>query len=235
VTQVRSRLIPVRVPRRPEAAVLVLHGGADRSQDGEGMMVTPTQLSVLRMVPIARRVAIAGGSRLAVYRVLNSVRGWNQRSTPVDDARWAMGQVRAALGEQIPFGLVGHSLGGRAALLAAGEPGVRSVVALAPWVYPSDRPAAVTGRRFLIVHGTADSVAKPERARAVARALAEWAAEEPDTAVSYVEVDGGKHSMLRHNRLFEGNAPRYPAAPLPGRPPRGFVAGPLAGEAWLQV
>ena len=197
--------------------MLVLHGGADRSSRdgmGQGMMVTPTQLSVVRMIPIARRVARAGAGRLAVYRVLNSVRGWNQSHTPVDDARWAMAQVRAALGDRINFGLVGHSLGGRAALLAAGEPGVRSVAALAPWVYPSDAPQVVAGRRFLIVHGSADRIAQLDRAQAVGRAIAARASEADGSSLSFVEVEGGTHAMLRHHSQFDGCAATFTAATL---------------------
>jgi hypothetical protein len=214
VGDVRSKLIPVRVPPRPEAAVLVLHGGGDRSRDGNGMRVTPTQVSVLRMVPIARRVAHAGAGRLAVYRVLNSVRGWNQAHTPVDDARWAMGEVRSALGDDIPFGLVGHSLGGRAALLSAGEPGVRSVVALAPWVYPSDAPTEVAGRRFLIVHGTADRTARLDRAQAVARGIEQRIGADGDGSIRFVEVSGGTHAMIRHHNQFDGEAATFTAATL---------------------
>src|SRR4051812_42709123 len=101
-------------------------------------MVSPTQLSVLRMIPIARRIARAGRGRLAVFRLLNSHRGWDATHTPVHDARWALDRVAEELGAHLPTCLVGHSLGGRAALLAAARPDVRSVVALAPWVYPTD-------------------------------------------------------------------------------------------------
>ena len=54
--ELKPRLIEVRVPERPEGVVLVLHGGASRRRR---MMVSPTQLSVLRMIPVARRVARA--------------------------------------------------------------------------------------------------------------------------------------------------------------------------------
>ena len=159
------------------------------------MMVSPTQLSVIRMVPTAKAAARAGQGRLAVYRLLNSWRGWDGDHTPVADARWAMGQVREELGE-LPLGLIGHSLGGRAALLAGDEPDVVSVVALNPWVYPTD-DADLTGRRVLIVHGLRDRIASPGRARAVARNLARTA------DVEFVEVAGGKHAMLRHGREFD--------------------------------
>ncbi|MGI8879016.1 MAG: hypothetical protein ACR2KJ_00575, partial [Jatrophihabitans sp.] len=85
VTQ-QAKLVATHVPRDPVGAVLLLHGGASRRA---GMLVSPTQLSVLRMTPIASRVEHLGGDRLAVYRLLNSTRGWNRSHTPVDDATWA--------------------------------------------------------------------------------------------------------------------------------------------------
>ena len=55
--ELAPKLIEVTCPANPVGAVIVLHGGASRR---ENMMVSPTQLSVLRMIPIARRVARAG-------------------------------------------------------------------------------------------------------------------------------------------------------------------------------
>ena len=198
-----ARLIETRLPRRPEGVVLVLHGGASRPGR---MEVSPTQLSVLRMVPVAGRIARAGRGRLAVLRLLNSARGWDTAHTPVDDVTWALGEARTRLGD-LPVCLVGHSLGGRAALLAGGHAGVRGVVALNPWVYPHD-DADLSGRRVLIVHGTEDRVASPDRARAVARNLARR------TEVDFVDVPGGRHAMLRHAHAFEGAAARFAVATL---------------------
>ena len=146
------------------------------------MRVSPAQLSVLRMVPIARAVARAGHGRLAVYRLLNSRRGWDATHTPVDDARWALGRLGA-----LRVGVVGHSLGGRAALMLAPE--VESVVALNPWVYPDDGRA---GGRALIVHGSEDRVASPQRAQAVARR----------TGATFLTIEGGDHAMLSRSRDF---------------------------------
>ncbi len=191
----RARLIDVRTPSAPEGVVLVLHGGADRPGSP---MVSPTQLSVIRMVPIARRLARAGRGRLSVHRLLNSHRGWDSRHTPVDDATWALAQ----LGERhpgVPVALVGHSLGGRAALLAGAADDVRVVVALNPWVYPDDG-VPLPGRRVLIVHGDADRIASAARSRAVAERLAR------STDVTFQVVPGGKHAMLRHGRTFESAA-----------------------------
>ena len=72
-------------------------------------------------------IARAAEGRLAVLRLLNSKRGWDTHHTPVDDAIWALDEARSRLGG-LPVALVGHSLGGRAALLAGSTPGVRAVV-----------------------------------------------------------------------------------------------------------
>ena len=224
--QAQPRLVDARVPSDPQAAVLVLHGGASR---GSNMMVSPTQLSVLRMIPIASRIARAGGSQLAVFRLLNSVRGWDSTHTPVDDALWAMGQLRERFGKALPLSLVGHSLGGRAALLAGGAPDVKSVVALAPWVYPTDGEAGLPGRDVLIVHGTADRIASPERSATVARALS------TSTRVGYIRVKGGKHAMLGRHAVFGELAADFVIATLLGATVGGPVSQVLAGAAWIDV
>ncbi len=192
--ELQPRLIDTTVPALPRGVVLVLHGGAARR---ENMMVSPTQLSVLRMIPIAKRIAHAGGDRLAVLRLLNSRRGWDAHHTPVEDVHWALDEVANRLGSALPVVLAGHSLGGRAALLAAGRPQVRGAVALAPWVLPTDTPFGIDGQRLLIVHGSKDRIASPQRSAAMAERLRRHG-----IAMEYVNVPGGKHAMLRHHEKF---------------------------------
>ena len=192
-------------PASPAGVVLVLHGGATR---GPRVPVDARQLSVLRMIPTARAVARASG-RLSVHRLLNSYRGWDEAHTPLQDTVWALDQLRARH-PGLPVGLVGHSLGGRTALLAAAGPAVRSVVALNPWVYPTD-DADLSGRRVLIVHGTADRVASIEKARSVARNLSRT------TSVEFVEIEGGKHAMISHGREFDRRAAEFTATALLSR------------------
>ncbi len=211
-----ARLVEVRAGARAEAAVLVLHGGGSRVR---GMAVSPTQLSVLRMVPIARALARAGHGRLAVYRLLNSVRGWDTDHTPVDDVRWALGRLAESL-PGLPVGLVGHSLGGRAALLSAGLPAVRSVVALAPWVYEHDGAVQAPRARVLIVHGTDDRIASPARSRAAAQRMARSVG-----SLSWESVAGGKHAMLSHHGAFVRPAVEFTVAALLG-PGRGEPPAP---------
>jgi alpha-beta hydrolase superfamily lysophospholipase len=221
---VTARLISTRVPRSPEGLVLVLHGGAWRR---DRPAVSPTQLSVLRMVPIARCLARAGRGRLAVVRLLNSVRGWDTAHTPVEDVRWALDQLRSEY-DGLPTCLVGHSLGGRAALLAGDQPEVRSVVALNPWVHREDR-VDLAGRPVLVVHGTEDRVADPGRSAAMTEQLAKT------TVAGYLSVTGGQHAMLRHRSVFEGAASDFVRATLLGADVTGPVADLLGGAGVVTV
>jgi pimeloyl-ACP methyl ester carboxylesterase len=212
--ELQPRLVPVRTPREPRGpraprgTVLVLHGGAGR---GEGVPVSPTQLSVLRMVPVARR--IARSPDLAVFRLLNSQRGWGHDDTPLADVRWALAEVREQYGE-LPVLLVGHSLGGRAALLAAREPGVVGAVVLNGYLLPGDDAIDPVGRRLLFVHGTDDRIASYQGARAAAARLARR------TDVEFLTVKGGRHAMLRHGRTFDRAAADFATGVLSGQRPR---------------
>jgi alpha-beta hydrolase superfamily lysophospholipase len=220
------QLVAVREPAGAEGVAIVLHGGGSR---GAQVVVSPTQLSVLRMIPTARAVARAGRGRLAVYRLLNSYRGWDSEHTPIADTDWAIDRVRATYADA-PVGLVGHSLGGRAALLAGDNAAVRSVVALNPWLYRDD-DVDLAGRRVLFVHGGRDRVASPSRSEAVARRLARR------TDVGFIAMPEGKHAMLRHGREFDSYAAQFTAAVLLDDTSRatGPVARVLGGEDWVTV
>ena len=224
--KVLSRLVEGSVPAGSEAVVLVLHGGASRR---DMMLVSPTQLSVLRMIPTAQRIAREGRGRLAVLRLLNSYRGWDSQHTPLDDVRWAVGEVAARYGDR-PVGLVGHSMGGRAALLSAGLPEVASVVALNPWLYPAERPVP-TRTPVLVVHGLRDRIAPAARSAAYVQRMGRR------SHAAYVAVAEGKHAMLRDGGVFDRYAAEFSAAVLLHEPPD--VSGPvgqvLAGERYVKV
>lgn len=220
-----ARLIEVNVPRSPRGVVLVLHGGASRRAE---VAVSPTQLSVLRMIPIARGLARAGRRELAVYRLLNSVRGWDNRHTPVSDATWALGEIERRLGTRLPTCLVGHSLGGRAALLGADHPAVVSVVALAPWLYPSESVRA-DGRTVLILHGSDDRVADPANAARVAENLTRT------TRAGFVLISGAKHAMLGSHRAFFRLTRDFVRATRLGRVVGGPVGQVLEGATYVEV
>jgi len=172
-------------------AVLVLHGGKVRSKEP----VRPTNFAYLRMLPfaaaVARRAQRNGGG-IGGLRLRNRFRGWNgEDADPVADAVWALERIEQRHGP-IPVVLLGHSMGGRAALRAAGYPTVTGVVALAPWVPEGEPVAQLHGRSVLIAHGGLDTITDPADSRAyAARAEAEGA------EIEYREIPGGKHAMLR--------------------------------------
>ena len=220
---------PVHEPASAEGVVLVLHGGASR---GDGVRVSPTQLSVVRMIPTARACARAARGRLAVYRLLNTFRGWDSEHTPVADSDWAIEQV-AARYPSAPVGLVGHSLGGRAALVAGDDPAVRSVVGAQPVALPRRRRRPV--RPVGAVRARWPGPGRLARsAEAVARRLARR------TSVGFIRIPDGKHAMVRHGSAYDRYAARSRPRSLlrsagarvdrPGRPELGQAAQRVASE-----
>ena len=206
------KLIFTRAPKNPDGIALVLHGGREVGQ----APVRGNQLAVVRMIPIAHRIAAAARGRLAIVRVLDVVRGWNgSAASPVADAEWAVSRTLERFGD-LPVSLVGHSMGGRAAMRAAGAPNVRSVVGLAPWLPPGEPTTQLRDKQVLIVHGSADRMTSPARSAAFARALVGVAAQ-----VSYVERPrrAARHAAppRRLRRVGRGVRHRHPARP--GRGP----------------
>jgi len=192
----------VRQPGAPmvRAVALVLHGGREVSSEP----VTAHQLAVLRMVPIARHLASIGAADgLAVWRLRFRCRGWNSRAGagedayPVADVRWAVQQLREQHGD-VPIVLVGHSMGGRAALRAADEPGVVGLVGLAPWVTPEEPYRQVIGRRLLVVHGTRDRTTSAKNSKALVDAVRA----DSDVDATWVHLRGGGHGMFRRAGLW---------------------------------
>ncbi len=188
------------------AAALVLHGGREVSSEP----VSARQLAVLRMVPIARQLAAAGETDgLGVWRLRFRYRGWNTRAGgaedahPVADVRWAVQQLREQHGD-VPIVLVGHSMGGRAALRAADEPGVVGLVGLAPWVTPTEPYKQVVGRRLLVVHGTRDHTTSAKNSKALVDAVRAQSAPGAGAGdATFVHLRGSGHGMLRRIKIWD--------------------------------
>ena len=198
-----SGQIPLRVSTK--GVVLVAHGG----QTSSTSPTSPVQPAVLRMIPVAGAIRLAlRGSGVAIQRHRFRVRGWNGAlASPVGDLSGALDAVVAEFGS-VPVVLVGHSMGARAAVRAAGHPAVTAVAGLAPWLPPGEPAGQLAGRRVLLAHGSADSITSPaetwafvERARAV-------------TEVSAIEVRDGDHAMLRRARLWHAIAAEFARAAL---------------------
>ena len=196
--------------------VVVAHGGREVST----APTTAVQPAVLRMVPVAAAIGRAvRGRGVLIRRPRFRVRGWNGgQASPVHDLNELLDGIRGEFGP-VPVILVGHSMGARAALRAAGHPSVAAVAGLAPWLPPGEPVDQLAGRSILLAHGTADLVTSPAETWAYAdraRSL---------TPVAEIEVRGGEHTMLRRAALWHGLAATFTATSL-GLPPPGGPVGP---------
>ncbi|MDK0520646.1 alpha/beta fold hydrolase [Streptomyces sp. ML-6] len=206
-------------PRPPSAAVLLLHGGAET-----GLAPPPPgplNLPAVRMFPFARAIASAAGGPAAdvlVRTARYAHRGWNgSREDPLHDAVRALDALRREAGEEVPVVLVGHSMGARAALRAAGHPLVRAVVGLAPWCPADDPVGQLAGRDVVLLHSTRDRITSPRASQDLtARARRAGA------RTCLVAIRGSDHAMLRRAGAWHALTGRIVTGlldlgPLPGR------------------
>jgi pimeloyl-ACP methyl ester carboxylesterase len=172
----------------PSAVVLVLPGGRAQST----APAAGWQLAHARMVPIAW-VARTAAPGAAVWRLRYRLRGWNgPRLDPVLDTRWALAQARRHHpGARVI--LVGHSMGGRAALRCAGDPDVAGVCALAPWIEPGEPVEHLAGVPLVIAHGDRDRITDPRQSHQFAER-----AEAVGAHVRWHLIPGAGHAMVRH-------------------------------------
>jgi dienelactone hydrolase len=207
----RAVLSAVRIPPAPAAAVLVLHGGSADSV----LPVGPFSLAALRLLPVARAIARSMPDA-AVYRLRNSVRGWNGDGAVVlGDARWAVSSIASAH-PGVPVVVVGHSLGGRVAVHLAREGGrtevggraevgaqvggggpVVGAVGLAPWLEPNDPVSGLHGVPVSVIQGTRDRTIPTRSTQA-------WLSRAADAGglVQRAVVERGEHTMLRRYRQW---------------------------------
>ncbi|MEV1047155.1 alpha/beta hydrolase [Streptomyces sp. NPDC049916] len=191
--------------RPPSAVVLVLHGGRE---SGTGPPPPgPLNLPRLRMRPFVHALTRAtrstrpsgDGGPVLVRQVRYGHRGWNgDRADPLHDAVAALDALReeaeaaSGAGSAPPVVLLGHSMGARAALGAAGHPLVRGVVGLAPWCPPGDPVTQLAGRDVVLVHSDQDRMTSP-RATQTFTARARRAG----ARTCMITVRGGDHAMIR--------------------------------------
>lgn len=177
----------LRVGRRTRAVALLLHGGrAEERQESRWR-----DISYLRMIPFAVAIARVSRGRVAPLLVHNTHGGWVAPSgSGVVQARELIREL--VEGHGLPVVVLGHSSGGWAALQVAADPGVAGVVALAPWVAP-DEPAGPLSSpdvHVRVIHGEADTVCDPLRARDFVAEVAEGGGD-----ATFVGVPGGNHAL----------------------------------------
>ncbi|WP_436842484.1 alpha/beta fold hydrolase [Streptomyces niveus] len=226
VSDARAPLPPAlvldRSAARPRTAVLLLHGGRS-----EGLEPPPRlNLAAARMRPFTRAVLRATeGHDVLVGRVRYRHRGWNgARADAAVDALRALDELEQLAGS-VRVVLVGHSMGGRAALTVAGHDLVRGVVGLAPWCPAGEPVGQLADRQIVLVHGDRDRTTDPQGSRDVVR-RARAAGGDACAAL----MTGGDHAMLRragewHSFTTELVSGLLGLAPLPGPVRRAFDEG----------
>lgn len=207
-------------PRPPRAAVLLLHGGRE-----DGLEPPPAlNLPGARMRPFARSIARATAEHaVALGSVRYRHRGWNgERDDAAHDAQRALDELSALHGP-VPVVLVGHSMGGRAALRAAVSPRVHAVVGLAPWCPAEDPVEHLAGKRVVLLHGDRDRITNPDDSRRFA-ARARRAGADACTLL----LPDGDHAMLRRATAWHSLTTKVVAGLLGVAPLPPLVAGALA-------
>lgn len=183
----------------PSAVVLFLHGGQQRNHKP----VMRRHASWARMAVMQRSFdPFAKNNNLAVALLKYRVRGWNAtpgaEPDPVQDARWAIGELRDRFGP-LPIVLVGHSMGGRTACHVADAEGVVGVCALAPWLPQGEPVAALEDRAVSVAHGTADKWTSAKWSEDYVRRACPIA-----TQAAWTSISDAGHFMLSRVREWDG-------------------------------
>jgi pimeloyl-ACP methyl ester carboxylesterase len=150
------------------------------------------------MYPFLADLARTGRRRgLLAVQLGYRMRGYNE-GDPVEDVAWALDRLSR---HAAPVCLLGHSMGGRACLRAAGHPAVTAVAALAAWLPPGEPVEQLAGRDALLVHGRDDRVTDPAGSCELAARARPVAAR-----VRAVEIARDGHAMLRRPALWHSLA-----------------------------
>jgi pimeloyl-ACP methyl ester carboxylesterase len=175
----------------PEAVVIALPGGTEHSHRRGSRLQAP----YLRMAEIALSVHVWGRAMgIGVWQVCYRYRGWNgDEMSPVDDGLAALEALRREWGN-VPAVLLGHSMGARTALRLAGDPSVRGVVALAPWLPEGEPTSQLAGRKVVLAHGRRDRVVPVSMTIAFGEAARR---SRVAPTVETIVVKGAGHALIR--------------------------------------
>ncbi len=206
----RPRLRIAARAERTTSVALLIHGGRATSREP----VPRGSLPLARMRMFAPAILNAAGAQgVAVAMLRNRYRGWNEPHTdPVADAHWALEEIERRFGG-VPVVLVGHSMGGRAAMRVCGHPSVRGVAALAPWLPARESVAQLAGRTVLVAHGDRDTMTSPAESLAYVQRAADVA-----DRICFWQVRGARHAMLERPGYWHGLVRDFTLGVLGARP-----------------
>ena len=175
--------IRVSGPSGPDAVLLL--GGTSRAE------MPGTWGTSIRWLADAARERFPDH---AVAELRYFVKSWKRLDLLEADARAAIEWLVANGAQRIT--LVGFSGGGTAGLSAADEPGVTTLIALAPWLPAKADPPQLRNRRIAVIHGTLDGLpllpgTNPRASRAALPRLAALGA-----ATSYTRICGAVHGIV---------------------------------------
>lgn len=198
VTDRAPSLVTV-TPRGPARGVaLIAHGGKSKSTAPDSNLRTPA----LRMLPFLADLARAGRpGGLAVAQLRYRTIGYNE-GDPVRDVEWALDELSGRF--DAPVCLVGHSMGARAALRAAGHDSVTAVAGLAAWCPPGEPVAQLAGRTVMLVHGSRDRITDPAGSLDLGRRAHGTAGR-----IARFEVARAGHAMLERLPLWHSLTRRF--------------------------
>ena len=184
------------LPQQVKALAVFCHGGTAASLEPP----RERALSLLRMRAVEEFVRRSARDRgLATYLVRYRVAGWNGPAADAfADVRWSLAELRRRHGDEVPVVLVGHSMGGRAALRAAGDPRVAAVCALAPWTPPGEPVEHLRGTTVAILHGRGDRWVPAELSAHFA-----VRARRAGVRIARCTIAGG-HGMIRRAPVWHG-------------------------------
>lgn len=138
--------------------VILVHGGREVGTGPVRRFDLPLVRIELFRLAIRRKLRRRG---VGVCRLRFSQQGWNHDgASAIADLRALVDELTVAPGANVI--LVGHSMGGRAAVRLIDHPAVLGVVGLAPWLPLGEPLGNVAGRWLLIAHGDADRTTHPE-------------------------------------------------------------------------
>lgn len=176
------------------------------------------------MLPFVTRLRDAGREHdLAVWLLRYRYRGWNAPAKdPVKDAEWAIEQAQQRH-PGVPIVLVGHSMGGRAALRVAGHPAVIAVCGLAPWIEDGEPFEHLADRSVLIAHGNRDRITDPRQSYRFA-----VEAKTVTDQVCRFDVMHDGHAMLRRASEWHELTTRFVLGALKLGPESPEIAGAMS-------